>query len=75
MEVGQGSSWSLPGGLPQGMLRWGCGSTAEAPWPLKRQVTGTGDVGFCSGTVLQHGLHLQQKLLSCPAGPCGVLGW
>lgn len=51
---------------------WGCGSRAKA---VEGQVTGTGQIGVCTGNVQHHRLHLQQKLLSCPAGPCEVLGW
>lgn len=82
--MGQGDFWSLPGGVPQGMLCWGCGSTARAPWLLKRQVTGTREIGFCSRNVLHHDLHLREKLLSCPVGSglvrssiswCSVMLW
>lgn len=69
MEVGQGGSWSLPGEVPQGMLWWGCGSTAKASWLLKKQVPGMREIAFCSRNVLRRGLHLQQKLLNCSVGP------
>lgn len=45
------------------------GGVAVKPRLLKRQVTGSGQVGFCTRSVLHHSLQLQQKLLSCPVGP------
>lgn len=68
MEVGQGLL-EVPTAFQGGSCKACCtGSVAVEPWLLKRQVTGMGQIGFCIRNVLHHGLHLQQKLLSCQQG-------
>lgn len=68
MEVGQGLL-EVPTAFQGGSCKACCaGNVAVEPWLLKRQVTGMGRIGFCTRNVLHHGLHLQQKLLSCLQG-------